>query len=184
MESVLARARSGEEAAFSVLYQSLRARVFGLCRKMLREPAAAADATAEVFIKVQRGLGDYDSTRPFDRWLLAIASHHCLNVLKRSNLERRIFDSSVEVAEAPDTHPAGGTPLEHLLSREQEAHVTRALDKLPERSRAVLLLRYSAELSYDEIATQLDISRENVAVLLFRAKKQLRVAVQQEEEPS
>lgn len=171
MEALLRRARAGDREAFADISGSYSRRVFGLCRHLLGSTEAAEDATSEVFLRAQRAMGTYDSSLPFPRWLLSIAGHYCLDQLRRRGVERRVFQTG-EVEEPEAT--AGLSPLGELLAGEQRAAVREALAALPERYRAPLVLRYYGDLSYQQIAAALDLTRAHVATLLFRAKQELR----------
>jgi RNA polymerase sigma-70 factor (ECF subfamily) len=85
-------------------------------------------------------------------------------------LETRIFAE----AEMQDSADPGAGPLTRLLCLERRGAVMAAVADLPESYRVPLILRYYEELTYDEIAAALHLTRQNVAVLLFRAKKRLR----------
>lgn len=170
--AVIDRARGGEAAAFSELYRHLHPRVMGLCRHMLGARAAAEDATSEIFMRLQRALGDYDPSRPFPAYVLAIAKRHCIDRLRRQSLERRLFEAEADAPPLEDA--ATPSPLDAVLRAETRDTVREALKKLPERQRHVLILRYTCELSYDEIAESTGLGRNQVAVLIFRAKAALR----------
>ena len=171
LEIAIREARMGDTAAFGRVYGEFSIRVFGLCRKMLGSQAAAEDATSEVFERAYQALDSYDRERPFDRWILTIASRHCLNRLRRERLEKRLFnDEPVEIP-APTS---ATSPLVALESKEQRQVVLRAIDALPDNYRLPLVLKYYGDLSYDEIAAELGTTRNNVAVLLHRAKRELR----------
>jgi len=189
-------AAQGDQAAFAELYHLLAARVFGLCRRLLRNKEESEDATSEVFLRVQRALerssrgepAGYDPKQPFDRWVLSIAGHYCVDQLRRRGLESRWFSdpesvvdgapNKLEAASESFTSNSEPSALERLLARENTAALRTALEKLSERSRVVVALRYSSEMSYDEIAATLGMSRNLVATLLFRAKAELRQALE------
>lgn len=200
LERWATQAARGDQAAFAELYHLLAPRVYGLCRRLLRNREAAEDATSEVFLRAQRALAQasespaagsgrgYDPSQPFDRWLLSIAGHYCVDQLRRGSLEARWFSdpepsspdgppSRLEMA--TDSHTSSSEPsaLERLLARENKEALRAALEKLSERSRVVVTLRYTSEMSYDEIAATLGLSRNLVATLLFRAKAELRQAL-------
>lgn len=171
LESALEEAQLGSMVAFGQVYGAFSSRVFGLCRKMLGSEAAAEDATSEVFERAYQALDQYDAERPFDRWILTIASRHCLNLLRRGQLEARLFHDE------PVEHPAPSvvaSPLASLETKEQRRALLEAIDALPDNYRVPLVLRYYGDLSYDEIAAHLGTTRNNVAVLLHRAKRELR----------
>jgi len=191
------QASRGDREAFAELYHLLAPRVYGLCRRLLRNREAAEDATSEVFLRAQRVLENststsgrgYDPSQPFDRWLLSIAGHYCVDQLRRGGLEARWFlDSEISVLEgapsrlemATESFTSSREPsaLERLLARESTGALRAALEKLSERSRVVVTLRYTSEMSYDEIAATLGLNRNLVATLLFRAKAELRQALE------
>lgn len=166
------RARSGDPDAFATLFQAYRGDVLRVCRRMLGDYEAASDAQSEVFLKARRALAGYDSERPFRSWLLAIASHHCIDQLRRAATERRVFaDTGVEPG---DLEGPGPSPLSRLLAREKRAELDHAIEALPLEYRLPLLLRYYSESSYDEIAESLGMTRSRVGTLIFRAKRRLR----------
>jgi RNA polymerase sigma-70 factor (ECF subfamily) len=92
--------------------------------------------------------------------------------LRRRRVEGRLFRPSV--AEAPEPPGPALSPLAQLVSAEERDQVRDSVSRLPEHYRLPVLLRYYSELSYDQIAAALGLSRNNVATLLFRAKKDLR----------
>lgn len=169
------RARRGDQAGLAELYAEFGRRVLGLCRQLLGSPEAAEDARSEVFLRLPRALERYDVSLPFDRWLLSVTSHHCLDVLRRRRLESRLFAADLDETDSASvgSEPAP-SPLAAVLSDEGRARVRAALLRLPERYRVSLALRYYGELGYDEIASQLGLTRNHVAILIFRGKQALR----------
>jgi RNA polymerase sigma-70 factor (ECF subfamily) len=174
-EDLVARVARGDREAFAELYGAHAEPVARLCRRLLGSDPEAQDARSEVFLRAREAIASYDPQRAFRSWLLAIASHHCIDRLRRRALEGRLFEPA-DLAE--DTLPeAGPTPLGSALLRERRDQLFAALDALAPRQRAPLVLRYFAELSYDEIAALLGVSTREVGVLLFRAKLRLREAL-------
>ncbi len=171
-KAVLERARAGDAEAWTTLYRQFSRRVFGLCRHLLGSREAAEDATSEVFVRVQRAIRSYDREQPFPQWLLAIVSHYCLDQLRRRRVEQRLFEA--DEATLPELPAADSSPLSEVLDAEQRAEVQAAVRELPERLRLPLVLRYYSELSYQQIAEQLELNRNTVATLILRAKKELR----------
>ncbi len=176
-DSALSRAALGDRAAFGELYEAHAGAVMLLCRRMLGGADQAEGASSEVFLRAWRGLAGYDRRRPFRAWLLSIAAHHCIDLLRLRQKEGRLEGSAeFEVEQAPAPGP---TPLSAVLARERLDALLAALSALPDRYRAVLTLRYFAELGYEEIASMLGVSVEHVGVLLFRAKQRARSALAQ-----
>lgn len=168
------RAAKGDAAAQGELFKRFHPRILRLCRYLLSVPEEAEDAASEVFARLPRAMATYDFTQDFPRWLMAVASHHCLDVLRRRRVGQRIFEPADEGVEfvSPD-----GSALEKALENERADRVRSAVSSLPERLRAPLVLRYYNDMSYDEIAAQLQLTRANVAILIFRAKHELRRAL-------
>lgn len=172
LKALLERVALGDEEAFAALYRQLHRRVFGLCRYLLGSESEAEDAANDVFARLKKAMTTYDSTQPFPRWLLSVTSNYCMDLLRRRRIEQRLFEPPEE--EPREFAAEGPSPLEEVMSAEARSSVRQALEALPERYRLPLALRYYSDLSYDEIAAQLGLTRANVAVLVHRAKKELR----------
>ena len=141
---------------------------------MLESRESAEDATSEVFLKLQRSIESYDGSIPFPKWLLRVTANQCIDALRRRKRGRQVIvevEADIAVIEAASPEPS---PLVAVLSKEERAKVREAIARLPENYRVPLVLRYYSELSYDEIAQQLDLERNYVAALIFRAKQDLR----------
>jgi len=135
---------------------------------------SAEDATSEVFLKLQRSIKSYDGSIPFPRWLLRVAGNQCIDALRRRQRGRKVIVEVEDGAVAIETAGSEPSPLGVVLSTEERVQVRDAIAHLPENYRVPLVLRYYGELSYDEIAQQLGLQRNNVAALIFRAKQELR----------
>jgi RNA polymerase sigma-70 factor (ECF subfamily) len=173
------RARAGDDEALGELFQRLRPDLVRFCARMLGS-VDAEDCANEVFLRAQRRLESYDPAQPFRRWLLAIAAHHCIDSLRRRSLEKRLFEAGESDIE--DLAGNASSALDGLVRAQGAAVVQAAIDRLADRYRAPLVLRYFAELSYDEIGVELDLTRSQVATLLFRGKRRLRDLLRVEEE--
>lgn len=162
--------RAGAE--FDTLYHPQARRVLQTCRYLLGSPEEAEDAAQEVFLRARQRFEQYDRERPFASWILGVASHHCIDRLRRRGRETRLFGAEdVERLAAPARQPG---PLTELLARERGRQVRRAVAALPVKYRVPLVLAYFHDLGYAEIGEILGIERGHVAVLVFRARQQLR----------
>lgn len=163
------------QTAFEVLYREYYVRVFGLCRRLLNSTDQAEDAAQEVFTRAYRQFSKYDSTRPFWQWIATIANNHCIDLLRHRTRSSALFgDEQVEINQAEGDDEL---MLDQLISYEHTDALNRAISALADKYRVPLILACLNESSYDEIAEQLDISRNHVGVLVLRAKKQLRKAL-------
>jgi RNA polymerase sigma-70 factor, ECF subfamily len=167
----IAQAQAGNAEAWGELYRQYAPAIFRFCRRAMPTREDAEDATMDIFIKVRQKLGQYDSDRPFQAWLYAVAANHCWDLLRRRKLRQDLETGEIE--NIPLEHPDPGA-LEQLIERHTNQEVRRALDRLPSRSRMALVLRYYVEMSYDDIAATLGVRRTFVGVVLLRARHQLR----------
>ena len=173
LQSVIERARGHDAEALGEIYRRYVPRVFGLCRYMLDSRESAEDVTGEVFLKLQRLMESYDGSIPFPRWLLRVAGNQCIDALRRRQRGRQVIVEveDATVIEAPSSELS---PLGAVIRTEERAQVRAAIARLPLNYRVPLVLRYYSELSYDEIAQQLNLTRNYVAALIFRARRELR----------
>lgn len=161
----------GDRESFANVYHEFYPRVLNRCRTILGSREDAEDASSEVFARLPRAIATYDRALPFSRWLSSVASHYCIDVLRRRRSEQRVL--APVSAESSAYASAGRSPLEELLLQERQDAVRAAIGRLPEHYRAPLELRYYGDLSYDEIAQKLGLSRANAKTLVFRARKEI-----------
>ena len=159
-------------AEFDALYRAQERRVLQTCRYLLGSADEAEDAAQEVFLRARQRFEQYDRARPFASWILGVASHHCIDRLRRRSRETRLFSAQDTEQVAAPAREAG--PLTALLARERGRQVRQAVATLPAKYRVPLVLAYFQELDYAEIGEILGIERGHVAVLVFRARRQLR----------
>jgi len=174
LAEVLSQVRAGDADAWGELYRQYAPAIFRFCRRALPTREDAEDATTEIFVKVRQKLGMYDASRPFTAWLYKVASNHCWDTLRRRRIRQDLETGEVETL--PLEHPEP-SQLERLQTEHTSKEVRAALAKLPDRARMALVLRYFAEMSYDEIADTLGVRRAFVGVLLLRARHSLRDAL-------
>jgi len=167
----LAAARRGDTAAFTRLVEAYQKPVYNLACRMLGESTEAEEAAQEAFIRAYTQLSTYQPSRKFSSWMLSIASHYCIDLLRR----RRLIWLSIEDEEAPAealVTPEPG-PEEAMLEAEQEKTVRKMLATLPPDYRLPIILRYWNDLSYEEIAEATHSTVSAVKSKLFRARAML-----------
>lgn len=171
LAGLLSQVRAGDANAWGEVYRRYAPAMFRFCRRLLPAREDAEDATTEIFMKVRQKLGSYDSSRPFAAWLYKVASNHCWDTLRRRHIRQDLETGDVD--DLPLEHP-DPNQLQRLEAEHTSKQVRDALGKLPDRARAALVLRYFADMSYEEIADTLGVRRQFVGVLLLRARHQLR----------
>jgi RNA polymerase sigma factor (sigma-70 family) len=167
----IAQARAGNAEAWGELYRRYAPAIFRFCRRAMHTREDAEDATMDIFVKVREKLSQYDSSRPFSAWLYTVAANHCWDLLRRRKGRQDLETGEIE--NMPLEHPDPGQ-LEQLIEKSTSQQVRRALDQLPSRARMALVLRYYADMSYDDVAATLGVRRAFVGVVLLRARHQLR----------
>jgi RNA polymerase sigma-70 factor (ECF subfamily) len=179
-EAQSTQGQHGETPTYDIdrLFDDQATKVRGLCRFLLGSRDAAEDAVSEVYLKARRAQALYDARQPFGVWIMSVARHYCFDVLRRRRVEARLFGpGEIGADEIADPASRSGAPLARVLDRESQQDLRRAIERLPRRYRLPLVLRYYEDLSYDQIAQELGITRQGVATLLFRAKQKLRAAL-------
>jgi RNA polymerase sigma-70 factor (ECF subfamily) len=161
--TLAARAAAGDDAAFAHLYERHQLTVYRYCRRLLRCPEDAADATQQTFLNMHRRLAK--GTAPNDNvagYLLRVAQRASFQVHARRTAQEALVRPP-EVATQPDHATAVVT-----------AHAVRhATSSLPDRYRAVLVMREVQDLTYEAIGERLGMKENAVAQLLHRARKRL-----------
>jgi len=161
----------GDEAAFTRLVEAYQRPVYNLAYRMLGDAEEAEEAAQEAFMRAYTQLGTYQAGRKFSSWLLSIASHYCIDRLRR----RRLTWLSIEQEQAPEetlmSLEAG--PEEATVQNEQQAAVQQLLATLSPDDRLPIVLRYWYELSYEEIAETTHSTVSAVKSRLFRARNAL-----------
>lgn len=174
----LARVAAGEVEAFASVVQAHEERLLRLCERLLGDLEEARDAAQEVFLKAFRKAGEARPQGQVYTWLYRIAVNHCLNKLRRRKLVRFLRwedpgDRDVPVFDPPDE--AAG-PAAALEARRRWRATRRALEKLPENQRMVVVLVRFEGLSYKQTAEVLGVTEGAVESRLVRAMRRLEAA--------
>ena len=178
----LSRVAAGEVDAFASLVQTHEERLLRLCERLLGDLEEARDAAQEVFLKAYRKAGEVRPQGQVYTWLYRIAVNHCLNKLRRRKLVRFLRwedpgDRDVPAFDPPDGAPGPAAALE---ARRRWRATRRAIEKLPENQRTVLVLVRFEGLSYKQTAEVLGITEGAVESRLVRAMRRLEAAQESE----
>jgi len=164
------KALDGDDSAFGLLVEKYQRPVFSLCYRMLGNSKAAEDAAQESFIRAYNHLKRYDPDRSFATWLLSIASHYCIDQMRKRRLDTISTDALPAEIIADQNTP---NPENEFRSREKEAMIQKLLNELKPTDRAAIILRYWHQYSEVEIAESLNLSIGAVKSRLFRARQAL-----------
>lgn len=173
--------KAGDEASFELLLRRYRGPLVNYLHRMTGDAGIAEDLAQEVFLRVYRARADYAPSAKFTTWMFRIATNLALNA-RRDSRYRQMEVSLQEPKPSEDGEVgflqiADGQPgaEQELLARHRANTIRRAVDDLPEKQRAAVLLHKYEEMDYDQIATILNCSESALKSLLFRAYETLRV---------
>jgi RNA polymerase sigma-70 factor (ECF subfamily) len=171
-------AGGGDRAAFGHLVQAYQRPVYNLTYRMLGDAARAEEAAQETFVRAYTKLDKYDPAYKFSNWILSIASHYCIDRLRRRRLKWLSLGSE-NLPPAALASPQLG-PEQRVIEAEHKAEIQAMLQSLPADDRAALVLHYWHDLSYDEIAKATDSTVSAVKSRLYRARRKLAQQMQKE----
>lgn len=175
--ALVARARRGDQAAFEQLVRKHQRYAFNVAYRVLQDTAEAEDATQEAFVRAWRGLPGFREQAQFTTWLYRIVHNLCLNRLPK--LQRELLQIEPLENGPGDAAPS---PSDLFETQEQMAFLHAELERMPEKYRLVLSLRYLQHLSYEEIATALNVPMGTVKTHIHRARRLLADRARQWEE--
>lgn len=168
----------GDQDVFSMLVERYKDAVQNLAYRMLGNATEAEDVTQETFVRAYTQLGTYKPVHKFSTWLLSIASHLAIDQLRR----RRFLALPLEDVPFLEWPDVGISPEQSALQGEQQDEIQFYLQKLPGKYRAVIVLRYWYDFSYEEIAQALRLTPALVKARLHRARELLARYMQQKTE--
>lgn len=170
--------RSGNRQAFTQLMLRYQERIYWVARRMLGSHAEADDIVQETFLKAFLSLGEFRGDAGFYTWIYRIAVNLSLNALRK----RHVMDYLRESELARRVIPARENPHEDLEVKELESQISRAVAALPDKQRAVFVMRYYDEMSYDEIAYVLKTSVGGLKANYFHALRKVQEHLKHETE--
>jgi RNA polymerase sigma-70 factor (ECF subfamily) len=178
----------GQTQAWSTLLTRYQDRLFGVCYRMVGNRDSAADLTQDAMVKIIEGLSTYDGRSKLSTWMIRVTMNVCLSKMRSEKLRRHASLDAPERGAGREGRPAADR-LEDSREREPEpgSGVEReelrqmmagALLRIAPEQRAILVLRDSRDLDYDQIAEVLSIPVGTVKSRLFRARAALREAIE------
>ena len=174
---LMGRLAAGDRDALAPLMERHYRRLYRIALAYLRRPDDALDVVQETFVKAYVHAARWDGAAEVAPWLTRIAVNQAIDVYRRGR--RRLGREEPLDDAAPQALAVGdASPERRVLGRELGERVDSALRILPERQRAIFVLRHYEELSLQEIAQALDMSLGTVKSALHRAVARLRERLQ------
>ncbi|HMU40022.1 MAG TPA: sigma-70 family RNA polymerase sigma factor [Pseudomonadota bacterium] len=179
------RLQERDEKAFQRCVKLYQDKVYNLVYRMLGNQAEAEDVAQEVFVTLFKCIDTFRGDSKFSTWLYRVAANHCKNRIKY--LKRRAHKQTGELDDAAEAEMLGSTqgtlgeqhasPVEALEGQEIHHILQRAITKLDEEHRLLLVLRDVEEMSYEEIVQVTGLAEGTVKSRLHRARLQLKAEI-------
>lgn len=166
-----------DQKAYAELMDRYRDSIYFMLLKMVNNKDDADDLTIEAFGKAFKKLHQYTPNYAFSTWLFKIASNNCIDFIRKRKKDKGTFSidrtfTNEEGGElGMDLKSTGLNPEEHMMKSQKIKLMHEVVTKLKPRYRTLVEMRYFKELSYEEIATELDIPLGTVKAQLFRARE-------------
>jgi RNA polymerase sigma-70 factor, ECF subfamily len=181
--AIVAELKAGSEEAYAWLITQYQPPVYNLVYRILNDSAESADTTQEVFLKVFRGMKQFNGASSLKTWIYRIAVHEASN-RRRWWYRHKAKETSMEPSGEENCESTlalkdsivdnGSSPFENYARSEIREYVETALQQVPEPYRTALVLRDMEELSYEEIAEITDSTMGTVKSRITRGREQLR----------
>lgn len=178
IKSYIDKAKKGDQVAFTFLLDRYWNEVYGFIIKRTENETDAEDITIETFSKAFDKIETYNPEFQFNTWLIAIAKNVHIDLLRKK--KSSLF---IDISDKEDHHAynvADSTPSveDKIITEQNLSQLLQYIKELKPHYQEVIQLRYFQELSYQEIADQLDEPLSNVKIKLLRAKKLLAEIIQ------
>jgi len=175
--ALIEAALAGQDKAYEELLRLYRKSVYYVVLKMVRDADDAEDLTQEAFAKAFRHLQRYTPQFAFSTWLFRIATNNCIDFLRRKKIKTQSIHAG-QHAEQGDTFTwdiadQDPNPQEAYMRQQRIELMRHVVTKLPAKYATLVRMRYFDELTYEEIATELELPLGTVKAQLFRARELL-----------
>ena len=175
---LVVEALNGDQRAFATLVKKYRSKLTFHIRRTVgaNQNYEIDDLVQEAFAKAFAALHTYSTEYAFSTWLYKIATNHAIDYRRKKRLQTvsihrpiKTREGEMELVMPDDTY----RPDRHIVNSQQRDILSRAIDKLPEKYKRVIVLRHQKEMSYADIAETLDLPLGTVKAHIFRARSAL-----------
>lgn len=178
-ELLVSRAQNGDRTAMCELISRYERKTYNLAYRLMGNHADASDAAQEALVRVYTRIHNFRGDSAFSTWLFRVVTNTCLDELRRrGRLRHASLDTPLPTDEGTLSRHAPleeDTPTERAERQEVQAAVQRAIARLPEDYRLVVVMRDLHDYSYHEIAAILGTSLGTIKSRLHRARHALRL---------
>ncbi|MCZ8523402.1 MULTISPECIES: RNA polymerase sigma factor SigW [Paenibacillus] len=178
MDTRLAKlARGGDRAAFAELVELYKDKIYHLAYRMLRSSHEAEEIVQETFLRVYMNLDRYDETQKFSTWIYRIGTNLCIDRLRKRKVNYSL-DAEMGDGEGSDWYSTlasqDPSPDSQVLLSETQMQIRESIETLPEKYKAIVILRYLQDLSLQEISDVLSMPVTTIKTRLHRGREFLR----------
>jgi RNA polymerase sigma-70 factor (ECF subfamily) len=181
--ALLARAAAGDARAFREIVEHHQRRAQAIAYGLVRNPEDAREVAQEAFLRVYRHLNEFEGQASFSTWLYRIVVNLSIDMLRKRAPGQRIeIDDHTDLESGPaELLPVRGAydPQDALSRKRLVGAMQTALDKLPPYHRAVILLRELEGMSYEDMATTLNVSKGTIMSRLFHARRKMQIMLRE-----
>ena len=173
---LMLRVRDGDDTSFALLLERHRRPVVHFLYRMIPNQGVSEELAQEVFLRVYRSRASYEPTAKFTTWLFRIATHLALNWIRDNKSEKNQESLSEELMEGVERQVTDRQPTveARMVNDSRLEEVRQAIEALPGKQRAAVVMHKFQDLEYTQIARALSCSESAVKSLLFRAYETLR----------
>ena len=172
--ALVEQARNGDQAAYAALMERYRESIYFMMMKMVRNQDDADDLTIEAFGKAFSRLDQYSPSFAFSTWLFKSASNNCIDFIRKKRIKLTSMDTGYTNDDGEsiriDAKSTFHDPEQAIIHNQKVKHMRHLVSKLKPRYRELIEKRYFEELSYEEIADELNLPLGTVKAQLFRAR--------------
>lgn len=174
-------ARQGNRSAFAELVDLYKDKIYNLAYRMLGNRQEAEDVVQETFLRMYTNLDRYDESYKFSTWIYRIGTNLCIDRLRKRRLTFSL-DAEQQDGEGLDgysmLHSNEATPEKQLIISETQAQIHNAIEKLPEKYKSIVILKYLHDLSLQEISEIVDMPVSTIKTRVHRGRELLRKKLQ------
>lgn len=178
LEHQIKNAKLGHQTAFSFLMDSFWNQVYGFQLQRVKSETEAEDISVETFSKAFDKIHTFDEKFTFSTWLIAISKNVQIDYYRKKNKASTLQTYDLNLQQARKIADETPSPEDKLITQQNLAELLENIKKLKPHYQQIIQLRYFQEMSYKEMAQQLDEPINNIKVKLLRAKKLLAEIIQ------
>jgi RNA polymerase sigma-70 factor (ECF subfamily) len=172
------KAKKGDQIAFTFLLDHYWNEVYGFMLKRTENETDSEDITIETFSKAFDKIASYNPEYQFNTWLIAIAKNVHIDLLRKKKSSHFVEITDEEDQQAYNVADSSPSAEDELITEQNLSQLLQFIKELKPHYQEVIQLRYFQEMSYQEIAEQLEEPLSNVKIKLLRAKKLLAEIIQ------